>query len=79
MPDDAMTISERRKYLERMEGRYRRADRLGQGQLLDEMEAMTGLHRKSLLRLLGPGGSCGSRGPGSGAGCTGVPWTMRCG
>jgi hypothetical protein len=56
MPDDAMTISERRKYLKRMEGRYRRADRLGQGQLLDEMEAMTGLHRKSLLRLLGPGG-----------------------
>jgi len=56
MPDDAMTISERRKYLERMEGRYRRADRLGQGQLLDEMETMTGLHRKSLLRLLGLGG-----------------------
>jgi len=56
MPDDAMTISERRKYLERMAGRYRRADRLGQGQLLDEMEVMTGLHRKSLLRLLGPGG-----------------------
>jgi hypothetical protein len=56
MPDDAMTISERRKYLERMEGRYRRADRLDRGRLLDEMEAMTGLHRKSLLRLLGPSG-----------------------
>ena len=56
MPDDAMTISERRKYLERMEGRYRRADRLDRGRLLDEMEAMTGLHRKSLLRLLGAGG-----------------------
>jgi hypothetical protein len=56
MPDDAMTISERRTYLERMAGRYRRADRLGQGQLLDEMETMTGLHRKSLLRLLGSGG-----------------------
>jgi hypothetical protein len=56
MPDDAMTISERRKYLERMEGRYRRADRLDRGRLLDEMEAMTGLHRKSLLRLLGTNG-----------------------
>ena len=56
MPDDAMTISERRKYLERRQGRYRRAERPGQGQLLDEMEAMTGLHRKSLLRLLGPRG-----------------------
>ena len=56
MPDDAMTIRERRKYLERMEGRYRRADRLARGRLLDEMEAMTGLHRKSLLRLLGTNG-----------------------
>jgi hypothetical protein len=56
MPDDAMRISERRTYLERMEGRYRRADRRYRGQLLDEMEAMTGLHRKSLLRLLGPSG-----------------------
>ena len=56
MPDDAMTISERRKYLERMAGRYRRADRLDRGRLLDEMEAMTGLHRKSLLRLLGTNG-----------------------
>ena len=56
MPDNAMTISERRKYLERMEGRYRRADRLNRGRLLDEMEAMTGLHRKSLLRLLGTNG-----------------------
>ena len=56
MPDNAMTISERRKYLERMEGRYRRADRLDRGRLLDEMEAMTGLHRKSLLRLLGTNG-----------------------
>lgn len=51
-----MTIAERRHYLARMEGRYRAASRAGQSQLLDEMEAMTGLHRKSLVRLLQPGG-----------------------
>ncbi len=32
------------------------ADRAGRGRLLDEMAAVTGLHRKSLLRLLAPGG-----------------------
>ncbi|MBF6592611.1 MAG: integrase, partial [Ktedonobacterales bacterium] len=50
--DDQMTVDERRKYLKRMRARYERADRGGQSQLLDEMEAVTGLHRKSLLRLL---------------------------
>lgn len=54
--DEAMTVGERRKYLKRMEGRYWLADRAGRGRLLDEMEAVTGLHRKSLLRLLAPGG-----------------------
>jgi hypothetical protein len=53
---EGMTIAERRQYLARMEGRYRAASRTGQSQLLDEMEAMTGLHRKSLVRLLQPGG-----------------------
>jgi len=53
MPDDTqMTITERRTYLGRMHERYRRADRRGRGQLLDEMETVTGMHRKSLLRLL---------------------------
>lgn len=47
-----MTIAERRKYLSLMRGRYLLADRPGQGRLLDEMEAVTGMHRKSLLRLL---------------------------
>ena len=51
-----MTVAERRKYFARMEPRYRAATRAGQGRLLDEMEAMTGLHRKSLVRLLRPGG-----------------------
>jgi hypothetical protein len=47
-----MTIDERRKYLGRMKKRYVKASRKEQGQLLDEMEAVTELHRKSLIRLM---------------------------
>jgi hypothetical protein len=54
--DEQMTIDERRKYLKRMRVRYQQADRRGRGALLDEMEAVTSLHRKSLLRLLGATG-----------------------
>jgi hypothetical protein len=50
--DDKMTIDERRKYLRRMKKRYAQADRKEQGRLLDEMEAVTELHRKSLIRLM---------------------------
>jgi hypothetical protein len=50
--DDKMTIDERRKYLRKMRHRYVGADRAQRGQLLTEMEAVTGLHRKSLIRLL---------------------------
>ena len=50
--DDEMTIDERRKYLKRMRPRYERAERSGRSVLLSEMEQVTGLHRKSLLRLL---------------------------
>ncbi len=50
--DDEMTIDERRKYLKRMESRYRTASKERRGELLGEMEAVTGLHRKSLVRLL---------------------------
>ena len=47
-----LTIDERRKYLKRVWSRYRQADRAGRGALLTEMEQVTGLHRKSLVRLL---------------------------
>lgn len=50
--EDQMTIDERRKYLRRMKKRYRQANRKEQGHLLDEMEAVTELHRKSLIRLM---------------------------
>jgi hypothetical protein len=51
--DERMTIDERRKYLTRMWRRYQAADRAGRSVLLTEMEQVTGLHRKSLVRLLG--------------------------
>ena len=50
--DDKMTIDEERKYLRKMQKRYSQSDREQRGQLLDEMEAVTGKHRKSLIRLM---------------------------
>jgi len=50
--DDPMTVDERRKYLRQMQKRYRKASRKGRSQLLDEMEAVIHLHRKSLTRLM---------------------------
>ena len=50
--EDQMTINERRKYLRRMKPRYAKANRKEKGRLLDEMEAVTGMHRKSLTRLI---------------------------
>ncbi len=50
--DDEMTISERRKYLRLMQTSYRAADRAERRRLLDTMQAVTGLARKSLIRLM---------------------------
>ena len=50
--DEGMTVNEQRKYLKLMRPRYVQANRVGRGGLLTEMAAVTGLHRKSLLRLL---------------------------
>jgi hypothetical protein len=50
--EDHMTIDERYKYVRCMKKRYRQANREGRGCLLDEMQAVTGLHRKSLIRLI---------------------------
>ena len=50
--DDRMSIDERWKYLRIMQKRYLEADLAARGQLLDEMQATTGLHRKSLIRLM---------------------------
>lgn len=50
--DEAMTITERRKYLTRMHTRYRSADRRARSALLTEMGAITGMHRERLTRLM---------------------------
>jgi hypothetical protein len=47
-----MTIEERYKYLRMMQERYWAGGRKERGQLLNEMEKMTELHRKSLIRLM---------------------------
>jgi len=50
--EEMMTIDERYKYLRLIQARYHRANRKARRQLLDEMEAVTSLHRKSLIRLI---------------------------
>ncbi len=50
--DEKMSVNERRKYLKLVAPRYARARRAERSALLTEMEAVTGLHRKSLLRLM---------------------------
>ena len=47
-----MSIDERRKYLKRVAPRYGRANKAERGCLLAKMTAATGLHRKSLIRLV---------------------------
>ena len=50
--EEMMHITERYKYLRIMQGRYRQANRQERKRLLDEMVSVTGLHRKSLIRLM---------------------------
>jgi hypothetical protein len=50
--EEQMTVSERRKYLKVMKARYVAAKRGERSQLLSEMQRVTGLHRKSLTRLM---------------------------
>lgn len=52
MSEERMTIEERYKYLRMMQKRYQDAGRKEQGELLAEMEEITKLHRKSLIRMM---------------------------
>jgi hypothetical protein len=51
-PRDEMTIDERRKYVKLMAERYQQAKRPERSQLVREMEQVSKLHRKHLIRLL---------------------------
>lgn len=50
--EEHMTVNERRKYLKQMKPQYEAAARAEKKRMLSDMQAVTGLHRKSLLRLL---------------------------
>lgn len=50
--EEKMNIDEIRKYLHQMRFRYWKATKKDKGWLLDEMEAVTKLHRKHLIRLI---------------------------
>ena len=51
--NERMSVNERRKYLKLVVARYAKSRRKERGQLLTEMGEVTGLHRKSLIRLMG--------------------------
>jgi len=51
--DEKMSIDERRKYLKLVASRYSKSKRAERSRLLTEMGVVTGLHRKSLIRLMG--------------------------
>ncbi len=50
-----------REYVAALRERYRRGGRKAKDRLLDEVAAVTGHHRKSAIRLLGPNHSPGRR------------------
>jgi hypothetical protein len=50
--NDKMTIDEVYKYLRRMRPQYEKSSQTEKGRMLDDMERVTGRHRKSLIRLL---------------------------
>jgi hypothetical protein len=50
--EEELSMNERRKYLAVVRRRYLKASKRGRTQLLNEMEAVTRLHRKSLIRLM---------------------------
>jgi len=49
---DEMNIDERRKYLHKMWGKYRNATKAEKGQMLDDMEHVTGMNRTYIIQLM---------------------------
>jgi hypothetical protein len=50
--EEKMNIDERYKYLRLAQPEYKKGNRVRRTQLLDDMACITGLHRKSLIRLM---------------------------
>jgi hypothetical protein len=51
-PHKIMSINARREYVRMMSLRYTHANKAERGRLLDEMQSITQMHRKSLVRLI---------------------------
>ena len=49
---EPMNVNERRKYIHKMWGRYKKANKKEKGELLNEIESVIGMHRKSIIRIL---------------------------
>jgi len=49
---EPMSVDERRKYINKMRERYRKGSKKEKGKLLDEIEAVTEMHQKSVIRIL---------------------------
>lgn len=49
---ETMNVNERRKYIHKMWKRYREGNKKEKGRLLDEIEEVIGLHRKSIIRTI---------------------------
>ena len=49
---EPMSVNERRKYIHKMWGRYRKGNKKEKGALLDEIEEVTEMHRKSITRIM---------------------------
>src|ERR1700687_475252 len=52
LKEPQMNVNERRKYVKLMKPRYMKATKAERSGLLGEMEQVTGMHRKSLTRLI---------------------------
>ena len=52
LTETPMNVNERRKYINLMKPRYLKAAKAERSVLLSEMEQVTGMHRKSLTRLI---------------------------
>ena len=55
---EMITVSERYRYLRLVQERYWAADRKGRSSLLNELEEVTDMHRKSLIPLTRHVGRC---------------------
>ena len=52
MAEDKLSIDERLKVLRLQRAAYRQANKTEKGRILDMLESLTGLHRKTIIRRM---------------------------